>query len=89
MRINVSVSDLTQAQFGWLQRNVMQEWRIAESATRVCVVFETRDEAEGDIGGALHVELPVRAWIGIIEHLKTVTQTAEALLTPDAMPDGI
>jgi hypothetical protein len=90
MRINVNVSDLTSAQFSWLLRNVEGPWEIAEGATRVCVVFEHSEKIGGisGAGSAMHRELPVRAWIGIVEHLKTITHTAQALLTPDALPGG-
>lgn len=86
MRININVGDLTPAQFDWLMRNTVEDsvWHCLETA--VCVVFEAPEPHS--LVEQVHRELPVRTFIGIVEHLKTITHTAEALLTPDALPGG-
>lgn len=90
MRIIITVNDLTPAQWDWLIRNTEQGYRnyarldSADVQTTACIVFESPDPS---LIETLHREMPVRTWIGIVEHLKTITHTTEALLTPDVLPD--
>lgn len=76
MRINIGVIDLTPAQFEWLRDNLAEPWQfLSEHETRACVVFEGVGLPGRE---AMHIEIPVRSWLGIVEHLKTITHTAEA-----------
>lgn len=71
MKINIGVSDLTPRQFAWLEANLAEPWQfLSEHETRACVVFE--EGLPGNNGPAEHIEIPVRSWFGIVEHLKTI-----------------
>lgn len=80
MRITVTVNDLTDAQWEWLLRNVERDWEFREGETRMCVTFEPGDTS---LIKHAHRDIPVRAWIGIIEYLKTITP---AELAPPSTP---
>jgi len=82
MRITINVAAVTPAQWDWLLTNVRQDWKFAAGDVRMCVTFE---DPEG-LGHA-HREIEIGEWVRIIGELTALTRTAEAVLTPDALPD--
>jgi len=93
MRITINVSDLTQEQYAWLLRNTAEDWQFLDSGeTRACVVFEGNHGERSQI----HREIPVRAWIGLVEHVKTITAADENVVGTNSghgyvweRPDGL
>lgn len=86
MKIRATVERLTPAQWDWLLANVRQEWTFLPEDVRVCVEFANPDER---LGEHRHMEIELRAWSGIMRHLNEMSRTAEAVLTPDVLPDGV
>jgi hypothetical protein len=84
MKIRATVEQLTPAQWDWLLANVRQEWAFLPEDVRVCVEFANPDER---LGEHRHMEIELRAWSGVMRHLNEMSRTAEAVLTPDVLPE--
>lgn len=82
MRIRATVEQLTPAQWDWLLNNLRQEWAFDQDAVRVCVEFESPDGLDHR-----HMELEARQWVEALTRLQALEQTAQAILTPDALSD--
>lgn len=77
MRIRITVEDVTPAQHRWLLDHVDVVWPLGTGGMPVCVEFV------GSAGEVFHREVGARRWLEIIEQLRNLTRTAEAVLTPD------
>lgn len=84
MRTQIKVTDLSVAQWDYLQDNLLEKYAIPADAVRVCVEFELDPEMS-----TRHVEMPVRAFMSFLTRLQAaqIRATAQAALTPDALPD--
>lgn len=84
MRTQIKVTDLSVAQWDYLQDNLLEKYSIPADAVRVCVEFELHPEMS-----TRHVEMPVRAFMSFLTQLQAaqIRATAQAVLTPDALPD--
>lgn len=86
VRINISVSDLTPAQWAWLLKNTEETWQFVDTASTACVTFEAPEPTS--LVGMVHRAIPVRAWLGIVEHMKTITEPVYAVPKPSGVSDG-
>lgn len=84
MRTQIKVTDLSVVQWDYLQDNLLEKYAIPADAVRVCVEFELDPEMS-----TRHVEMPVRAFMSFLTRLQAaqIRATAQAALTPDALPD--
>lgn len=86
MRTQIKVADLSNEQFERLDHRLFTSYDIPAAAARVCVVFELAPGTER------HVEMPVQEFATLMTELAmvgAVPATAEAMLSPDALPDEI
>lgn len=86
MRIQMTMTDLDEGRWAYLQSTVQAEYEIPEDATRVCLTFSHGEEEER------HVEMPMGSVLGLLAGLGVLglgqtIRTAMAALTPDALPD--
>lgn len=86
MRTQIKVTDLSVVQWDYLQDNLLEKYAIPADAVRVCVEFELDPEMS-----TRHVEMPVRAFMSFLTRLQAaqIRATAQAVLTPDALPDHL
>lgn len=83
MRTRIKVGDLTIRQWDWLQDNLPDSQEFPPNAVRVCVVFELTAELS-----PRHVEMTARRFVALMTTLARL-ETAQAVLTPDALPDHL
>lgn len=74
MRTTIRVTDLSEAQWGWLNDTLKTEYPIRPDTARVCTVFELGNGRE-----ARHVELPVFAFSSLIHLMQVKEINAEAV----------
>jgi hypothetical protein len=79
MRIQMTITELDEERWAYLQANVRAEYTIPEGATRVCLIFAHGEEER-------HVEMPLALVPGLLGGLALGVH-AMAALTPDALPD--
>lgn len=87
MRIKTTIDRLNENQWQFANRVLLTSYNIPKDASRVCLVIEHRGEER-------HAELPIGAYMGLVGGLglKAVIEgygTAQAALTPDALPDHL
>lgn len=85
MRLAVEITELDEARWAYLQRQVRTEYQIGAHETRVCLTFAREGEER-------HIEMPMGILVGLLIGIGTVglgdtIRTAMAALTPDALPD--
>lgn len=87
----MTITDLDEELWTYLQRNVRTEYEIPEGAVRVCLTFSREGEER-------HAEMPMAAIVGLLMGLgmvsasqafRALTLTVQAALTPDALPDHL
>ncbi len=83
MRTRIKVADLTLNQWDWLQDNLPDSVEFGADDVRMCVEFELTSEMS-----PRHLELPPRAFVALISNLARL-ETAQAVLTPDALPEEL
>jgi hypothetical protein len=81
------VTELTEAQWDQVQDTVKTEYDFGQGSSRACVTF-----AYGEL--ERHAEMPVGAFVGVLAGLGltqalSMLQTAQAVLTPDALADHL
>lgn len=85
MHTTVKVKDLTPRQWDFLQENLLTSYDIAPGVVRVCAEFELTEMV------SRHVEMPIRAFAGLMtrleRHDREQAELVQAALTPDALPD--
>lgn len=74
MRTRIKVADLSLAQWAWLNKNLPADQVFAPGDVRMCVELEITAEQ-----APIHVELPARAFIVLIERLAQVDEGRELL----------
>lgn len=76
MRAQMTITDLDQERWDYLQRNVRAEYEIPEGTTRVCLTFSREAEER-------HVELPLTTLIGLLAGLvaSSATKGLQGFLT--------
>lgn len=84
MRTAITVTGLTRETWALTQEIVQAEYEIPDTAIRVCVTFVHEDEER-------HVEMPLIQFGAVLRRLVQRDQgiVAEAVLTPDALPDHL
>jgi hypothetical protein len=85
LRTQIKVADLSNEQFERLDHRLFTSYDIPVAAARVCVVFELAPDTER------HVEMPVQEFATLMTELAmvgAVPATAEAILSPDVLPDN-
>lgn len=85
MRIQMTVTDLDDERWAYLQANVQAEYKMPEDATRVCLTFSYGEEER-------HVEMPMGTTLGLLVGLGMVGVTREmrnalAKLRPVDLPE--
>ncbi len=70
MRTRIKVSDLSLEQWDWLQTNIPPRCHFEPNDVRMCVELELSAEMS-----PLHVEMPPRAFVTLIERLSQVGGT--------------
>jgi hypothetical protein len=85
MRIQMTVTEVDEERWAYLQSNVQPEYKIPEGATRVCLTFSHGEEER-------HVEMPMGTVVGLLMGLGMVSVTREmraalARLRPVDLPD--
>ncbi|AAT36793.1 Pas45 [Actinoplanes phage phiAsp2] len=83
MRTRIKVKDLTVNQWDWLQDNLPDGHQFGPDDVRMCVEFELTAEMS-----PRHAEMPPRAFVALIGNLARL-ERAQAVLTPDALPDAL
>jgi hypothetical protein len=83
MRTRIRVTDLTLNQWDWLQDNLPASQEFGPDDVRMCVEFELTAELS-----PRHVEMPPRMFVALMTTLARL-ETAQAVLTPDALPDEL
>lgn len=78
MRTRIKVTDLSPAQWAWLEINVPPRCHFEPSDVRMCVEFELTSQTD-----PVHVEMPPRAFVGLLERLATVERVANDPTTCD------
>jgi hypothetical protein len=83
LRTQIKVLDLTPGQQEYIASNVPVNGRkFLLGLPRVCVEFEFSDDYL-----SLHVEMHVTEFAALVVVLNEMARTAEAALSPDALPD--
>lgn len=85
MRIQITMTELDEERWAYLQANVHAEYEIPEDASRVCLTFSHGDQER-------HVEMPMGAIVGLLMGLGLVGVTREmrnalARLRPVDLPE--
>lgn len=85
MRIQMTMIELDEERWAYLQTNVQAEYEIPEDATRVCLTFSYGEEER-------HVEVPMGSIVGLLMGLGMVGVTRElrnalAKLRPVDLPE--
>ena len=83
MRTRIKVTDLSLTQWDWLQDHLPESREFGPDAVRMCVEFELTAELS-----PRHVEMPPREFVALMTTLARL-ETAQAALTPDALPDHL
>lgn len=86
VRTKIEVSDLTSGQWEWLAEHLPETREFGPNAVRTCVTFVT--EVAGTEVTIAHVEMAPREFIGLMAQLQIIGRTAEAILTPDVLPEN-
>lgn len=74
MRIQATVSELDAQQQEFIRRNLRDEYKLPDGATRVCAVFDSDSALTGD----RHVEMSVADFMGVLTGL-AMTKVVQAL----------
>lgn len=99
MRIQSTMTDLTEVQWAFVNATVLTSYPIDDLETRVCLTIEHGEQER-------HVEMPMGSYISLLTGVRLIplsqtlsrfrenvrasmAKVAEAALTPDALPDHL
>lgn len=80
MRVHIKATDLSIAQWSWLNLSLPDTQEFQPDDVRACLELELNPEVP-----PVHTEMPVREFVKLMTRLAQISRTAEAALTPDSL----